>query len=46
LRWFRGASRYNNGGTIHKGMHQMRLIFGRVKQKRQAPFLNKKDRII
>jgi hypothetical protein len=27
-------------------MHQMRLIFGRVKQKRQAPFLNKQDRII
>jgi hypothetical protein len=38
LRWFRGASRYNNGGTIHKGMHQMRLIFGRVKHKGQAPF--------
>jgi|GEM_PF-3323325 hypothetical protein len=32
LRWFRGASRYNNGGTNHKGKHQMRLILGRVKQ--------------
>ena len=38
LRWFRGASRYNNGGTIHKGVHQMRLILGRVKHKRQVPF--------
>jgi hypothetical protein len=46
LRWFRSASRYNKGGTIHKWMHQMRLIFGRVKHKLQAPFLNKEVRII
>lgn len=35
LRWFRGASRYNNGGTNHKGKHLMRLLLGRAKQRQE-----------
>lgn len=38
LRWLRGAGRYNNGGTNHKGRYFMRLVFGRIKQKRESPF--------
>jgi hypothetical protein len=38
LRWFRGASRYNNGGTNHKGRYLMRLVLGRVKQKPELLF--------
>jgi hypothetical protein len=36
LRWFRGASRYNNGGTNHNGNHRMRLLFGRIKERRKG----------
>jgi hypothetical protein len=35
LRWFRGASRYNNGGNhggrILKPKYPLRIIFGRIK---------------
>jgi hypothetical protein len=34
LRWFRGASRYNNGGTNHQGKHKLRLLLGRIKEKK------------
>ena len=43
LRWFRGASRYNNGGTNHKGKHQMRLILGRVKQRQELLLIEEKE---
>jgi len=33
LSWFRGASRYNNGGTVHNGKYRLRLVFGRIKDK-------------
>jgi hypothetical protein len=42
LRWFRGASRYNNGGTNHKRKHQMRLILGRVKQGQELLLIEEK----
>jgi len=35
LRWFRGASRYNNGGTIHGGKYRFRLLIGRAKQRKE-----------
>ncbi len=41
LRWFGGVGRCNNGGTNHKDRHLMRLVPGRVQQKRQGSFLNK-----
>lgn len=32
LKWLRGASRWNNGGTVYKD--SIRLIIGRLKQNR------------
>jgi hypothetical protein len=32
LRWFRGASRYNNGSTLYKGKYQFRYLIGRCKE--------------
>lgn len=31
LKWLRGASRYNNGGTVYKDKYRLRIIFGRIK---------------
>jgi len=31
LKWLRGASRYNNGGTVHKNKYRLRVVFGRIK---------------
>lgn len=31
LRWFRGASRYNNGGITHKNAFPIRRILNRLK---------------
>jgi len=36
LRWFRGASRYNNGGTTYGRKYRFRLLIGRVKQNLQC----------
>jgi hypothetical protein len=38
LKWLRGASRYNNGGTIHENKYVFRLIISRVNE-------NKKQKI-
>ena len=32
LKWLRGASRYNNGGTLYKGKYQFRFLIGSAKQ--------------
>jgi hypothetical protein len=38
LKWLRGASRYNNGGTIHENKYVLRLIISRANE-------NKKQKI-
>jgi len=35
LKWYRGASRYNNGATIYGRKYLLRLLLGRLKQKLQ-----------
>ncbi len=32
LKWLRGASRYNNGGTVHKHKYAFRLLISRAKE--------------
>lgn len=32
LKWYRGASRYNNGATRYKRKYLMRLIISRAKE--------------
>ncbi len=31
LKWYRGASRYNNGTTVYKNKYKLRLILSRAK---------------
>ena len=33
LKWYRGASRYNNGATIYGNKYLLRLLIGRSKTK-------------
>ena len=35
LRWFRGDSRYNNGGTKYGRKYLLRLLIGRIKIKQK-----------
>jgi hypothetical protein len=32
-KWYKGASRYNNGATLYKRKYLLRLIIGRQKSK-------------
>ena len=44
LKWLRGASRYNNGATIYGRKYLLRLLLGRVKQKKDfEPFIERTE---
>jgi len=34
LKWYRGASRYNNGCTTYGRRYLLRLVLGRLKERR------------